>query len=233
MLGVRFNAGRVEEQVLLCKMVRKAVDGDDLRFPIGERPRFVKRDLGDGRKPLQSVALAHEKAVFGGIPNRGHDGGGGGQDQGAGTKDHQNGHRPDDLPGDQPGQGGCAEGNHNNPGCPPVCNADNLRFPGVCRLHQADHALDGAVLSHLGRLHIEGTELVDSPAGYRVTGMFVHGQGLAGHDRLVDRRFAGDDLPVHRDGFPGEDAEQVAHANLFGGDNFLLAAGKPAGGLGG
>ena len=135
MLGVRFDAGRVEEQVLLCKMVRKAVDGDDLRFPIGERPRFVKRDLGDGRKPLQSVALAHEKAVFGGIPNRGHDGGGGGQDQGAGTKDHQNGHRPDDLPGDQPGQGGCAEGNHNNPGCPPVCNADNLRFPGVCRLH--------------------------------------------------------------------------------------------------
>ena len=51
---------------------------------------------------LQSVALAHKKAVFCGVPDGGHNGCGCGQ--GAGAEDHKDRHRAKDFDGEQIGE---------------------------------------------------------------------------------------------------------------------------------
>ena len=131
----------------------------------GQGAGLVKGHLGDGGQPLQGVALPHQKAVPGGVADGGHDGGGSGQHQGAGAEYHQNGHRPDDLPGDQPGQGGGGQGDDHDPGGPAVGQPHDLGLAGVGGLDQPDHPLDGAVLPHLGRPHLKGAELVHRAAG--------------------------------------------------------------------
>ena len=67
-----------------------------------------------------------------------------------------------------------------------VRDSDDLGLARVRGLHQAYHALDGAVLAHLGRAHVEGAELVHRAAGDLVSDGLVRGEGLAGHDGLVN-----------------------------------------------
>ena len=199
----------------------------------GQRAGLVKGDLGDCGQPLQRVPLTNQKAVLGGVADGGHNGGGSGQHQSTGAEHHQNGHRPDALPGDQPGQHRRSQGNDHNPGGPAVGQPNNFGLARVGGLHQTDHALDGAVLAHLHGLHLKGAELIDGAAGHQVAGPLVHRHGLSRHHRLVDGGFAGANDAVHRHRLSGQHPEAVTNLHLLGGDHRLALGGQDSGGLGG
>ena len=92
----------------------------------------------------------------------------------------------------------------------------------VCRLHQPNHALNGAVLADLGSLHLKGAELVDRAAGHRVAHRLIHRQGFTGHDGLIDGGLAGENHAVHGDALAVEHADMIPNPDLFGGDDFLF-----------
>ena len=167
--------------------------------------------------------------MLGGVADGGHNGRGRGQHQGAGAEHHQNGDGPDDLAGNEPRQGRGRQGDHHDPGGPPVGDAHDLGLARVGGLHQADHPLDGAVRAHTGGPHLEGTELVHGAAGHLVPGGLVHRQGFAGHDRLVDGGLSRQDHAVHRHALAGQHPQGVAHLHLLGGDHALRAAAQHAG----
>ena len=171
--------------------------------------------------------------MLGGVANGRHNGCGGGQHQGAGAEDHQNGHRPDDLPRHRPGDGGSGQGDHHNPGGPPVRQAHNFGLARVGGLHQADHPLDGAVLPHPGGLHLKGAKLVYGAAGDRVPWSQVHREGLPGHHRLVDGGLPGEDGPIHGNGLSWQHPQAVPHLHLLRGQNGFLPLPKHPGGAGG
>ena len=171
--------------------------------------------------------------MAGGVADGRHDGRGGGQHQGAGAEDHQDGHRPDDLPGDCPGDPRRDQGDDHDPGGPAVGQVHDLGLAGVGGLDQADHPLDGTVLPHLGSLHGKGPKLVYGAAGHLVPLPLVHGEGLAGHHRLVDGGLALENHPVHRDGLSGEDPELVPHLDVLRGDNLLSLGRHHPSGAGG
>ena len=168
----------------------------------------------------------------GGVADGGHNSRGRGQHQGAGAEHNKDGHGPDNLAGNKPGQHRRGQSNDHDPGSPAVGNADDLRFSRVRRLHQADHPLDGAVLADFGGLHFKGTELIHRAAGYGVPHGLIHRQGFAGHDRLVDGGLAGTDHTVHRHPLAGKHSDTVAELHLLGGDDLLPAAAQHPGGLG-
>ena len=159
-----------------------------------------------------------------------HNRGRGCQHKRAGTKYNKDRYCADDLAGEQPGQHSSRQGYDNNPGCPAVCQADNLCLAGIRRLHQADHALDGTVLPYLAGSKVNGTKLIDRTAGHAIAGRFVHRHGFPGHDRLVHRSLTGNDDAIHRDGFPGQHTHQISHPDLFRGQNIRLPVMQDTGG---
>ena len=104
---------------------------------------------------------------------------------------------------------------HDYPRRPAVGEADDLGLARVGGLHEADHALDGAVLADLGRPHVEGAELVHRAAGDLVARALVHGQALAGHDGLIYRGHAREYDAVDRDRLPGQDAQNDPRRGRF------------------
>ena len=72
---------------------------------------------------FQRFAGFDDDAVFGGLPDGGHDGGGGCQDQGAGAEYHQNRNGGDEIALDEAGDNGNQEGNRHQPAGATVCNA--------------------------------------------------------------------------------------------------------------
>ena len=201
---------------------RQADDIHHLRRAVSQGAGFVKRDDLHPGQTLQRVAFPHEKAVLCGIADGRHDRSGRGQHQRAGAEHHKDGHRPDDRTGDQPGERRRAQRDDHDPSGPAVGDPDDFGFARVGGLHQPDHALDRAVLPHLGGAHLKCPELIDRSAGDLVPHGFVHRQGFAGHHGLIDRGLAGDDHAIHRYALPGQDTEQVAHSHLFSGDDALL-----------
>ena len=156
------------------------------------------------------------------VADRGHDGGRCGKHQRTRAEHDKNGYCADDLAGNQPGQHRSGQRNHHDPGRPAVGNADDPGLARIRRLHQPDHALDRAVLPDPGRPHIEGAELIDRAARDLVPLALVHGQGFAGHDRLIDRGLPGRDHAVHRDGLTRQHAQQVADLHLLGRKDLLF-----------
>ena len=159
---------------------------NDFRCSIGQGPGLIKSNHLDFGEPFQRVALPHEEAAPGRVSDGCHDGGRRRQYQRAWAEHNEDRDRTNDLPTDQPGQRRRAQGNHNDPGCPAVSEADNLCLARIRRLDQPDHTLNRAVLAHLGGLHFKGPELIDGAAGYAIAHGLVHGEGFAGHDRLID-----------------------------------------------
>ena len=186
MLRELLGGGRQPVELVLAAGFGHADHCHHLRRAVGQGAGLVEGDDLSLGQPLQGVALPDQEAVLRGVADGRHDGGGRGQHQGAGAEHHQDGDGPDDLAGDQPGEGRGAEGDDHDPGGPAVGETHDLGLAGVRRLHQADHPLDGAVLAHLGSLHLKGAELVHRAAGDRVAHGLVHRQGFAGHHRLVD-----------------------------------------------
>ena len=154
------------------------------------------------------------------------------QNEGAGAEHDENCHRADYLARHGPGAGGGDQRGHDYPRRPAVGEADDLGLARVGGLHEADHALDGAVLADLGRPHVEGAELVHRSAGDLVARALVHGQALAGHDGLIYRGHAREYDAVDRYRLPGQDAQNIPDADVFGGDDLLRAAGDEPRGLG-
>ena len=157
--------------------------------------------------------------MFCGVADGGHDGGGRSQHQGARTEDDEDRDGPNDLAGDKPGQGGGSQGDDHDPGGPAVRKPHDLGLARIRRLHQPDHPLDGAVLSHLDSFHFKGAELIYCAAGHPVPHGFIHRQGFAGHHRLVDGGLAGNNGAVHRHAFTGQDPDAVTDLHLLGGDD--------------
>ena len=208
-------------QRLFLRILRQTAHRNHLRRAEGQGAGLVKGDFCHTRQPLERIALAHEKTVPGCVADRGHDRGRRRQHKRARAEHDQNGHRADDLARDQPGQQRGGQGNHHNPGRPPVRDAHDLGLARVRGLHQADHALDRAVLAHARRPHIKRAELIDRAARHLVSLALIHGQGLAGHHRLVDRGLSGGDHAIHRHGLARQHAQQVAHLHLLGRDDGL------------
>ena len=167
-----------------------------------------------------------------GVADGGHDGRGRGQHQRAGAEHHEDGHGPDDLAGDEPGQRRGGQGDDHDPRGPAVRKAHDLGLVRVRRLHKPDHPLDGAVLAHLGGLHLKRAKLVHRAAGHRVAHGLVHRQRFAGHDRLIDGGLAGDDHAVHGNALTGEDADAVPDLHLLGRNTLLPAVSQDPGRLG-
>ena len=88
-------------------------------------------------------------------------------------------------------------------------------LPRIGGLHQPDHALDGAVLPNLGRLHLKGAKLVDGTAEHFLPHRLVHREGFPGHHRLVDRGLPGEDDSVDGHTLPRQDAEPVPDLHLL------------------
>ena len=146
--------------------------------PLGQGSGFIKGHPGDIRQPLQGIPLPDQKSVMGCVSDGSHNGRWRGQHQRTGAKHHQDGHCPNDLSRHQPCQSRRTQGDHHDPGGPPVRNSDNPGLSGICRLYQPDHPLDRAVLSHLHCFHVKGTKLVHRSAGHRIPRSFVHRHGL-------------------------------------------------------
>ena len=232
MLRQQLRRGRQPVQRLPIQRRVLAHHGHHLRCAVGQRSGFVKGDDSGLGQPLQRVALPHQKSVLRGVADGGHNGRGRGQHQRAGAEHHQDRHRPNDLAGYKPCQTRRAEGDDHDPCSPPIRKPHDLGLARIRRLHQPDHPLDGAVLSHLGGLHLKGAELIHRAAGYRVPHGLVHRQRLAGHHRLIDRCLPLHDHAVHRHALPGQHPQPVAHLHLLGGDDLLLAAPQHPHGLG-
>ena len=196
---------------------------------ISERAGLVKGDLAHGGQPLQRVALPHQKAVPGRVADGRHDGRGCRQHQRAGAEHHQNRDRADNLARNQPRERRGGQGDDHNPGGPAVRQPHDARLARISGLHQADHTLDGAVLSYLGGPHLKGPILVDRAAGHFIPHRLVHGQRFAGHHRLIDGGLTGGDHAVDGDALARQHAQPVAHPDLLGGHNVLTVRKQQAG----
>ena len=210
---------------------RNAFHRHDGGHAIGQRAGLVEGDAGYPCKPFQRVAFAHEEAALGGVANGGHDGRWRGEHQRAGAEYHQNGHGANDLSCGQPRDQGGAQGDDHDPGGPTIRQIDDLRLARVCRLHQTDHALDGTIFAHFGGAHFKSAELVDGAAGNAVANGFVHWQGFARHNRLIDGSLSGENHSIHGHRFPRQHADAVADLHLFGGQNGFAFTGQHSGGL--
>ena len=162
--------------------------------------------------------------MLGGVADGRHDGRRRRQHQRAGAEHHKDGDGPDDLSGNEPRQRRGSQRNGHDPCGPAIRDAHDLGLARVGGLHQPDHPLDGAVLAHLGGLHLKGAELVHRAAGHGVPHRFIHRQGLAGHDRLIDGGLARNDHAVHRDALARQHADAVAYLHLLRRDDLLAAA---------
>ena len=231
-LRPELGRGRPGIQPLLLQPLPETADRRHPRRAVGQGPGLVEGDVGDAGEPFQGVPLPDQEAVAGGVADGGHDGGGGGQHQGAGAENHQNGHCPDDLPAEEPGEGRRRQGGDHDPGGPTVGRPHDLGLPCVGRLDQAYHALDGAVLPYPGGPHVEGPELVHCAAGDLVPRPLVHGQGFPCHHRLIDGGLPCEDDPVHRDHLSRQHPQNVPHGHLLGGDHRLPGPVHPPGGAG-
>ena len=78
-------------------------------------------------------------------------------------------------------------------------------------------------MSDFCRFHLEDAELVDGAAGHRIARSFVHGEGFAGHDGLIDGGLTGKNNAVHGNAFTGKHTDAVADPDLLGGDDFLCS----------
>ena len=175
--------------VLIQKIVRdrrgKAAHRSHTRFAVGERACLVKGDASDLGEPLQRIALTDEKSVLGRIPDGRHDRRRGCEHECARTEYDQNRDSADNFPGDQPGDHCRRQRDHHDPRGPAVRDAHNFGLARVGGLYQPDHPLDGAVLAHFFGAHLKGAKLVDCSAGDLIPGLFVHGEGFPGHNRLI------------------------------------------------
>ena len=179
-----------------------------------QRTRLVKGDASHRSEPFQSVALADQEPVLCRIADRRHDRSGGGKHQRTGAEYHQDGDCTDDLSGEKPGQRRRTEGDHHDPGGPPVGDSNDLRISGVRGLHQPDHALDGTVLSNPFGLHVKGAELVDRAALHLISRFLIHWQGFSCHNSLIDGGLSGKDDAVHGHRLSGQHAEHISHLYL-------------------
>ena len=232
MLRQLFGGGGQPVDLLPGTGIRQAGSLNHLRRAVGQGAGLVKGNYLHAGQPLQCVPFPHQKTMLRGVADGRHDGGGGSKYQGAGAEHHQDGHRPDNLPGDEPGKGCRAQGDDHNPGGPAVGDPHDPGLTRVGGLDQPDHPLDGAVLPYLGGTHLKCSKLVHGPAGDLVPRGLIDGEGFPGHHGLVDGGLPGDDYAVYRHAFPGQDAEQVAHLHLFGRDDALLPVPQEPGGLG-
>ena len=157
-------------------MIGYAYNIHDFWLPVCKRACFVKGDYFYICEPLQRIPLAHQKAVFCGVSDGGHDCGRGSQHQSTGAKYHQNGYGTYDLPCDKPSDGCGTQGDHNDPGCPTIGKPYNFGFSCICTLHQTDHTLNRTVLTHLCGFHLKSAELIHCAAGHFVPHCLVYGQ---------------------------------------------------------
>ena len=144
--------------------VQKTHHPDYLGRSICQCSCFIKCDSANLGKPFQRIAFPYEKTVLCCIADRCHNGSRCCKHQRTGTEYNQNRNRPDNFTGNQPGKRCRRKCNDYHPGCPTVCNSDNLRFSGIGRLHQTDHSLNRTVLTDPCRLHLKYTKLIHGSA---------------------------------------------------------------------
>ena len=209
----------------------QALDADDLRRTVGQGTGLIKSDHFDAGEPFERIAFPHQKSMFGGIAYGCHDRGRRCQDQRARTENDQNGDGTNDQAGDQPSQDCGCQGNDNDPSSPAVCDADDLRFACVGRLHQTDHALDRTVFADLGGFHFKTAELVDSTAGYFIIRSLIDRQGFTGHHGLIDGSLSGKDDAVNGNGFSRQNTQHIIDRDLRGRNDLLRTAVDPSCGL--
>ena len=180
-----FGRGGITIDLLLGE-IRNGLYGRNLWGPIGQGSSFIKGDLRHTGKALEGISFSHQKSMLCGIADSSHNCGRGSKNQRTWTKHNQNGHRTDDFSGKQPGKSSGAQCNDNDPSCPSVCQANDFRLLCISRLHQADHSLDGAILTDFGRLHFKCPELINGTGRNLITNRFIDWEGFTGHNRLID-----------------------------------------------
>ena len=160
------------------------------------------------------------------VADAGHDRCGRGKNEGAGTEDDQYCHGTDDVMGEYIGKNGDGSGSRDDPDSPAIRQSDDFRLPGVGRLDEADHSLDGTVFTNFGGFHLARPELVDGSGKNVIPNSLVDRQGFAGHDGLVNRCLPLRDPAIDGDGFPRFDKQTIPDSDVFGGNDFFRAVVK-------
>ncbi len=89
----------------------------------GEGAGFIKGDGINFINFFKNFAGFYNNAVFRGLADGGHDGGGGGEDEGARAEYNQNGNTANEAVGEEKGEKGGEEGEGNDEACPFVGGA--------------------------------------------------------------------------------------------------------------
>ena len=227
-LAAQLGACHKTVQVFLGPLLAERFHRHHFRRAIGQRAGLVESDVSHIRQPFQRIALAHKKTMLRHIANGRHDGRRRGQYQRTRTEHDEDGYRANDFARHQPSNQRRRQRNDDDPGRPAVGQADDLRLASVHRLHEANHALDGAVFTDLGGAHIKGAELVHCTRRHLVADALVHRHRLAGHHCLVNRRFAARDDAVHRHRFTWQHAQHITDSDGFCRNHRLSVAIQPS-----
>ena len=224
MLGELFRGGGQAVDFILIPLGRNAVRRNNLRRAAGQRAGLVEGDdlahpasrssasPSRTRKPC-FVALPMAAMMAVGVAST--------SAQGQNTTSIVTARMI--CAGQQPGQRCGGQGDHHDPGCPAVSQADDLRLARVRRLHQANHPLNGAVLPDALVASIsKAPNWLTVPLDTSSPDAFVHGQRFAGHHRLIDGglRQRGSRRPPERVS-PGSTRSTVSDLHLLGGDDRL------------
>ena len=128
MLRAKFRSCQQPVQLLPVHPRITAYHSHYLRRATGKSSRLVKSNAGHKSQPFQRVSFPHEKSMFCGVSDRGHDCRRSGQHQGAGTEYHKDRDGADDFACNKPGKGRRRKRYDNDPCGPPVGNSHDFRL---------------------------------------------------------------------------------------------------------
>ncbi len=191
----------------------------------GERARLVEDDRVDLSRHLQSLTAADQDARFGSLARPDHDCRRRCQAHGARARDHddrderhqgvgQLGVRAEHEP-EAEGEGADAEDHGHEDAADPIRQTLDRRLGALGPPDQVDDVGQCGVAPDPRRPHQEGPVAVDRSADHFVAGPLLDRHRLARQHRLVDRRIAFRDAPVHSNALARPYPHQVAYPNLL------------------
>ena len=241
MLAVGLDRAGTAQQLGLAHPGRRDDVGEG-HPALGYRAGLVEHQGGDPAAALQHLDALDQHAELRAPPGADHDRHRCRQPERARAGDDQHRDRGDqavlgvaaDLrhrPGGER-QRGDRDHHGDEHGRDPVGQALRLPLGGLRLLDQPHDLRQGGLGADPGRPHGEHPAGVDGRPGHVLAGGLLHGDGLAGQHRLVDRARAVDDLAVGWDLLARPDPQQVTDADLLDWDEHLGAVAEHPGLLG-
>ena len=212
-------------------------DTGDPHRPLGHRPRLVEHDRRDLPRLLQDLGALDQDSELGAATGADHQGRRRRETERAGARDDQHGDGGGECGGNVAGEHEPADErrerdpdhDRNEDGRDAIDEALDGRLAGLCLGDEMRDLRESRVGADLRRLDHEASGHVDRRARDVIAGRNLHGDGLTGEHRLIERGAPFDDAPVGGDLLARPDDEQVAYHELVDRHEHLVAVAEDAG----